>query len=225
MAWKMRVIEGPLTGQEFPVQPGLTLGRAKAGINLEDPKVSGKHAEFVQTPSGALVLTDLESTNGLKFKGRRVQEVICGEGVQVRLGQTVIEIIAAEIEKNLTFGQKVSSFLSSLPLANRASGVELTPFPNVIRLEFVKGLQVETVWYVGYGPRHFGPGSGEFPIIEEGIGELCFSIFAESNKIFLVPIDSSDVTVNGQKFKKHPLEDGDLIGLGSALIHVKHVSE
>jgi len=227
--WTINVIEGPLQGSSFPIGPGISLGRFKAEINLQDPKASNIHAKIEETSSGAMILKDLNSTNGLKFKGRRVKEVILAPGIQVRLGQTLLEFLS---EKDLAVGSndgqgaQILAFLKDVKAGLKKTVPEqVLPLAKILKFEFVKGLQVETVWHIGYAPRDFGPGSGEFPILESKVDAICFSLVCENNEPYLLVHDQKNVSVNGQKTKKHLLNDGDLITVGSAIIHVSSISD
>jgi hypothetical protein len=227
--WTIKVIEGPLKGSTFPMSPGTSLGRFKAEINLEDPKASNIHAKIEETASGALILKDLNSTNGLKFKGRKVKEVILASGIQVRLGQTLLEFLSQTelVESPVDgHGQHILSFLKAAKAELKKNAlIDVTPLAKILKFEFIKGLQVETVWHVGYAPRDFGPASGEFPLLESRLEGVCFSLVCEDNQAFLLVHDQANVSINGQKTKKHLLNDGDLITVGSAIIHVSSISD
>ena len=68
----------------------LTIGRASDNaLVLQDARVSRHHARL-QARRGALVLTDLGSTNGSRVNGANVGEVVLGEGDRIQLGDTVL---------------------------------------------------------------------------------------------------------------------------------------
>jgi hypothetical protein len=68
----------------------LTLGRAPDnGLVLADSRVSRHHARL-QARRGTLVFTDLESTNGSRVNGIRVDECALGPGDRVQVGDTVL---------------------------------------------------------------------------------------------------------------------------------------
>ena len=230
--WKISVLEGPAKGLEFNAFAGATLGRNKADVNLNDPKASNVHACLEETKSGAVILKDLNSTNGIKFMGRKVKEVIVADGIQVRLGQSLIEF-SGPLEEELktstpssSFSAKVGEYLNQLKSKNTFKSWELLPFPKILKLEFIKGLQVETVWHIGYGPRKVGAGSGEFPLLEESALDVSFEVSTEDDNIVLTLEDEASqnkVMINGRAQKKHQLADGDLITVGSTIIHVSHL--
>jgi hypothetical protein len=68
----------------------LTIGRARDnGLVLHDSRVSRYHAR-IQARRGALVLSDLGSTNGSRVNGMSVQEIVLGEGDRIEIGDTVL---------------------------------------------------------------------------------------------------------------------------------------
>ena len=56
---------------------------------LPDARVSRHHARL-QGRRGALVLTDLGSTNGSRVNGVTVEEVVLGEGDRIQVGDTIL---------------------------------------------------------------------------------------------------------------------------------------
>jgi hypothetical protein len=70
----------------------LTIGRASDnGLVINDSRVSRHHARL-QARRGALVFTDLGSTNGSRVNGSRVAEVALGEGDRIEIGDTVLVV-------------------------------------------------------------------------------------------------------------------------------------
>lgn len=74
----------------------LTIGRARDNrLVLDDVRVSRHHAR-ISGRRGALVLTDLGSTNGSRVNGLVVDEVVLGEGDRIVVGDTVLVIEPVE---------------------------------------------------------------------------------------------------------------------------------
>ena len=70
-------------------KPTLDLGRAPENdIVIPSSEVSARHARFSQSGDGWLI-QDLGSTNGLFYKGRRVEQQVLREGDVVYLGESV----------------------------------------------------------------------------------------------------------------------------------------
>jgi pSer/pThr/pTyr-binding forkhead associated (FHA) protein len=72
----------------------LTIGRSPDnGLALDDARVSRHHARL-RARHGMLVLTDLDSTNGVRVNGVRVAEVALGVGDRIEIGDTVLVVDA-----------------------------------------------------------------------------------------------------------------------------------
>jgi Protein of unknown function (DUF3662)/Inner membrane component of T3SS, cytoplasmic domain len=70
----------------------LTIGRANDNsLVIHDSRVSRHHARL-QARRGALVFSDLASTNGSRVNGSRVAEVALGEGDRIEIGDTVLVV-------------------------------------------------------------------------------------------------------------------------------------
>jgi FhaA, N-terminal domain/FHA domain len=70
----------------------LTIGRSHDnGLVLGDARVSRRHGRL-QARYGALVYTDLGSTNGTRVNGIRVDEIVLGAGDRLLLGDTVVVV-------------------------------------------------------------------------------------------------------------------------------------
>jgi anti-anti-sigma factor len=81
-------------GRVFPVPPtGLLIGRrADAGVPLDDPEVSRRHAEVLDR-DGRLVLVDLGSSNGTLLNGQRVQgEAPLADGDVLQIGRARLTV-------------------------------------------------------------------------------------------------------------------------------------
>jgi hypothetical protein len=68
----------------------VVLGRSRdADIQVTDPNVSRRHAE-VRQEGDALWLVDLDSTNGIEVRGKRVKRLKLEQGTRFTLGSTEI---------------------------------------------------------------------------------------------------------------------------------------
>ena len=103
MVFTVPAVEGPLarlrelrpngTQREIVLDGApLTIGRSgDNGLVIHDSRVSRHHGRL-QARRGALVFTDLASTNGSRVNGARVAEVALGEGDRIEIGDTVLVV-------------------------------------------------------------------------------------------------------------------------------------
>ncbi|MFM7201503.1 MAG: FHA domain-containing protein [Myxococcota bacterium] len=72
-------------------QPRLVLGRRKADVVLNDPEISGQHAEFLWDGL-VLRVRDMGSTNGTFVNEKQIQEQALSTGDLVTIGRTALLI-------------------------------------------------------------------------------------------------------------------------------------
>jgi len=83
--------DGRETSIEVDGRP-LTVGRARDnGLVIDDSRVSRHHGRLLAR-HGALVYADLDSTNGSRVNGVRVDEIALGVGDRILLGDTVLVV-------------------------------------------------------------------------------------------------------------------------------------
>lgn len=89
----LREIRRDGTERQIELAGGLaTVGRGKDNtIVVADGRVSRQHGRF-QARRGALVYTDLGSTNGSRVNGIRVDEIALGYGDRLEIGDTVLVV-------------------------------------------------------------------------------------------------------------------------------------
>lgn len=71
----------------------MTIGRGTDNaLVLVDERVSRRHARLAAR-DGALILTDLDSTNGIRVNGARAREIAIGAGDVIEIGDTVLTVV------------------------------------------------------------------------------------------------------------------------------------
>ena len=89
---RLRVHEARGGVREVSVGAGLTIGRATDNdLVLRDERVSRHHGRIAGR-RGALLYSDLGSTNGSEVNGQRVTEVVLGPGDLIRVGASTLEV-------------------------------------------------------------------------------------------------------------------------------------
>ncbi len=88
------IIEGHAEGMEYPLTKTYTvIGRDRtADVVLKDSLVSRQHAAIL-FEDDAFMLKDLESTNGVVFKGKMIREARLENRDKFHVGDTTIQFI------------------------------------------------------------------------------------------------------------------------------------
>ena len=85
---------GPLAGERFPVSKEVVIGRAGAGIAIDDAEVSRRHAS-VRRVEGGLLLSDLGSANGTEVNGTPIDRptvVVDGDVISVGTASFAVDM-------------------------------------------------------------------------------------------------------------------------------------
>lgn len=96
----------------------------------------------------------------------------------------------------------------------------VSPLSPALVLEFVRGLQANSKWTLGYGPRKIGPSALDLPIFEPGAPAICFEIFPTPDGIVFKTAHPKMVTVNGESLDSRVLHVGDKIRINETIIEV-----
>lgn len=299
MADRIRATSGPLKGQEFTLVSGLSFGRSKGEIRLDDGKVSSLHAFVAQAPDGSLVLTDNGSKNGIRAGTTKVASLKLVVGTTFGIGNSDFEVISGAPSRPVAPAAPVEETRStptvapSLPTENESSvsglsapdidlssnlkdvtvarpstkdkqdfvappapkekpfeedklpatgrkwndvlaefAVELSgsipdqpkaivPFNPALKFTFIGGLQAETEWTIGYGPRRVGSLSIDLPILEPSAPDVCFELVPSPDGVTFRTNHPKNVRLNGAETKLQALQSGDVIGIGATQIEVE----
>ncbi len=85
------VVHGNLMGMSIKVTDGLIIGRSPdAGFRLYDESVSRNHVQFSVPKMGAVMVKDLDSSNGTFVNGKRIQSRELKTGDRIRIGLTTV---------------------------------------------------------------------------------------------------------------------------------------
>ena len=90
---KITILNGVYQGKEFDfTTPVVTIGRDGGNqLILDTDGVSRCHAKLQQLPDGQWEVKDLNSTNGVKLDGRRIDgPVVIHEGVKLQVGENLL---------------------------------------------------------------------------------------------------------------------------------------
>jgi DNA segregation ATPase FtsK/SpoIIIE, S-DNA-T family len=85
----LRVVSGPLEGDEFLIDERLLIGRSgDLGVQLIGPSVSRRHAEVRVESDGSAVVCDLGSRNGTFVRGERIESRVLASGDTFEIGKS-----------------------------------------------------------------------------------------------------------------------------------------
>lgn len=218
----LEIVDGPAAGTRVPFKDGLTIGRRGCDLNLEDSKVSGKHARVEVRKDGTIWLIDLGSANGIRLSSGKVREVALDPGVGFRLGRTNLKVGG---QKANTSWRKTVMALIERGIKESSVSTQREPIvalKQVMKMTFTRGLQVGAEWTIGYGPRDVGASSVDLPLFEPGLPPKCFRLLPRDGETILrVHEDASKkILLNGRAIESAFLRDGDVLEIGNTRIEI-----
>lgn len=251
MGLSLKIISGPQAGKIFTIKPGMIVGRAETDVTISDPKISGRHAKFEINKDGALVLTDLGSTNGMRVQGQRIMQVVLAPGLQVKIGNTdclfdefdnKVDAPSAENEKlppipavdtnendasiviePATWTEYFSDLSVSAQSKINSDRHKLYPFKPLLKLTAIQGLQAGQEWSLGYGPRAVGIHSLDVILMSPESPKIAFTITPSGPNAKFATESPEKVRLNGQSKKAEILQEGDLIQFENTTLRVSFI--
>lgn len=123
----IRILNGDLQGQTFPVGDGLVIGRATTcAVFVPDGRASREHVRLAFR-DGRLFATDLKSHNGTFVNGLRAEDVEVRAGDVLRIGTTLLGV---EVVKASTDGTVRVISDSHQPAPQLVRPIETNPATN-----------------------------------------------------------------------------------------------
>ncbi len=227
MALVLQGGSGPLKDQVFDLTEGLTIGRDGAGIALLDPKVSSIHARITRDEQQNWLLVDNNSKNGLRVDGERVSSVQLKPGVKFLIGDQEFEVVDKSPETSLKpkkrrkhWQEVLAEFLVEHSQRFTDREISFTPLEPAPVLEFVRGLQINTKWVLGYGPRKVGAACLDLPIWEPGAPSVCFELHSSEQGLLFKTAHPGLIKLNDEPVDSQVLRVGDTIKILDTLIEV-----
>lgn len=226
MKLSLKALSGPKKDGSFELADGLTIGRAGAGITLDDPKISSIHARIVMTGEQWFI-EDNNSKNGIRVNGEKVASLELRPGVQFYIGDTQFEVREIRpkpkpkpTKKQRYWHEVLSDFVRDNSAAFSDRPRPVSPLEPALILEFVRGTQVNSKWVLGFGPRKIGASSVDLPIWEPGAPPTCFEIVPSAGGLLFKTGRPDIVLLNGEAVDSQVLRMGDTIHILDTLIEV-----
>jgi hypothetical protein len=136
-----------------------------------------------------------------------------GEGEIHAISKVKAQPQAVEEKKQLKWNEIAVEFLKSKKNKIKNRPKLLVPFSPPLILTFVRGLQFDTTWYLGYGPRTAGAESFDMPILETGAPGLCFEIWPTPQGPTFKTHHPNIVLLNNKPIANAHLKSGDMISI------------
>ncbi|MCB9027370.1 MAG: FHA domain-containing protein [Bdellovibrionaceae bacterium] len=112
------------------------------------------------------------------------------------------------------FSQEISDKIKNKPKT-------ILPMNPALKLKFIRGIQTDTEWTLGYGPRKVGADEYDLTIFEPEAPALCFELIPTHSGVHFKTNIPDIVLYNGRACEQSLLKDGDLITFGNTAIRIE----
>ncbi|MES3037327.1 MAG: FHA domain-containing protein [Bdellovibrionota bacterium] len=221
MATLLEVLDEGIGRVFHRLNPGIKIGRSKGDIIINDPNISSLHAMVEMDNKQALILTDLDSANGLLINGRKVKKIALLPGVTFQIGKTLLrikEVDEIEAERLAPLRSPQETFIEDLEmLSARTKHPEpLVPkfFSSLVELEFTAGIDAGKLWKLTYGPRTLGFLNMDLSVRDPSLQEVALEIY-ESDSGIVITNKSPNALLNDKVFTSSDVKSGDVITIGT----------
>ncbi len=208
---------------------GANLGRSKnADIVLPCEETSGLHAQISKNAAKQWVLYDKNSKNGIYYLGDRVSEVVLEEDIPVNIGSLEIYFSREAVQQNEAtepWNATLSQWSKKASKNFKNTPTEIKPLVPALELYFLKGLQAESRFLIGYGPRHMGSASYDLPLFEENAPGTACSFLPDPKGVRVFTKHPGKIILNNKSLTSEILNDGDIIKIGNSEIKVTLLDE
>ena len=225
MTTYLYITEGPLKGFKIRAKNGLTLGGSGSHVDLKDKYASSIHARVHLDENNKFSIRDEGSETGMYCNGRRVVKAELTEGFKIKIGRTIFQVhlvkLKIPVPKNTDFWiGLIKNKYQNISQKPMEKPIELQSMTPIIKLHFVSGLQLETQWHLGYGPRIIGSESMDLKIMEKNAPAICFELIPTEKGVLYQTDHKKIVHLNGKPVQEKILKQGDSISIYESKIIV-----
>lgn len=231
MALFIEIIEGSGKGRKCKVTAGLQIGRAKGDFIVNDPKISGLHAQIEEDAKGNLILADAGSSNGIIINQQKVRQIKIMLGVTFQLGKTHFRIIETELSPIIssmlekeTWRAVLRRCLSAEPAPSQNQQSLVEAFVQPLKLSFIQGIQAEEEWLLGFGPRQAGSSQFDLFLKDSVAPDIAFELRPSPEGVELINRAPEILKINDQSPTVCLLKNDDMIEIGLTKIKVSFIS-
>ena len=216
--YAVKVLKGGLKGKVFPLKNRLVFGRSFGDIVLKNLSVSDPHAEVRRHSDDRVMLRDLDSKNGVFINGERKTAALLERGSVFTIGEADFQLIAFKSPEKAWM-----DFLLSKAGSVRDRPLDLQAFPCPVEALVAEGPQKSAKFILEYGPRSFGSGSVDVPLLDEQIPDKAFRLIPSGSDIVLETERPDLLLCNGKELQESSfvLSGDDMISCGETKLRIR----
>lgn len=220
--------DGNWTLEDNNSKNGVRVGGERRAIVDLNPgatfQIGDQIFEVVETsaPFRAVEIREVARTSNVKVEPADTQATVV-RPPPAASPPPIVTPPAIPVKKQHKWYELLGSFLGSNSKSFSEAKRPVAPLQPALVLDFVRGLQSNSRWVIGYGPRKIGAGALDLPIWEPGAPAVCFEILPSTDGILFKTSHAETVTLNGQSVDNQVLHVGDTIRILETIIEVDFI--
>lgn len=177
-SYAIKVLSGSLSDRIFHLKEKLVFGRSAGDVVLKELSVSDPHGEVKQQADGRVILQDLDSKNGIFIEGKAQATVFLEKGMVFTIGGSDFQLIAFKTPEEVWL-----DFLNDNIKNIKNKPRKLQAFAKPVQINFIEGPQKGMKFVLGYGPRSFGSGCVDIPLLDSKIPDKAFKLIPKGRSL------------------------------------------
>ncbi|MFZ3230080.1 MAG: hypothetical protein WA160_07740 [Pseudobdellovibrio sp.] len=217
MRFEIEVLDGNQKGKRISLSSGLLLGRTASHLKFSDSLMAESHGILMLDHKKAWNIECLDN-NFIRIGISELRRISLIPGLIFHLGQTGFKVVekGEPLVENWSDGLK--TWLKNNPAERRQSDIFF--FLHPIRLTFEQGPQYEEYLTLGYGPRIIGFNNLDLNLKDPSAPREVGRFFQIGEQSYLENLCGNKSLINSKSFDQHPIQDGDILKIGSTLIEL-----
>ena len=219
----IKALSGPLKGEVFPLKKKMIIGRSQGDIITKDLSVSEPHGEIQKQAGNRVMLLDLDSKNGVFIDGKKKSKAVLSLNTVFEVGKSSFQLVAL-----LSLQEAWIKILEGSLKKIKSQRRTLSPFALPLEIKAVSGPLKGERLFIAYGPRVFGSGEVDMPLLDSKAPESAFKISAGKHGEALFSTNSKGHVIlqtagkpkEPGPLKGRPLKDGDMVSVGATQLIV-----
>jgi hypothetical protein len=217
MRLEIEVLDGNQKGKRISLSNGLLLGRKTHDLSFADNMIS---------PAHAILMLDFKNSWNIECLDENVVRLGLGEmkkvallpGLVFHMGQTGFKVVEKSAPTVATWTEGLIRWLKENPAEQKST--EFFFFLHPLRLTFMQGPQYDEYLTMGYGPRVLGFNCLDLNLADSNAPKEVARFFQIGEQAYVENLCGQKALINSKSFDQHPIQDGDLLKIGSTIIEL-----
>ncbi|OFZ28515.1 MAG: hypothetical protein A2622_05315 [Bdellovibrionales bacterium RIFCSPHIGHO2_01_FULL_40_29] len=217
MRFELEVLDGTQKGRRIALRRGLVIGRQTGDITFPDRLMAESHGVLVFDHKKTWNIECL-SPYKARLGSSEQARISLLPGLVFHLGQTGFKVVEKEALLYESWDEGVVDWLRHHH--GEARSKEFFFFLRPVSLNFTQGPQYEEFLVLSYGPRLLGHDSLDINLIDPSLPKEVARFFQIADQCYIENLCREKALINLKPFDQHPIQDGDLLKIGSTIIEL-----